>query len=201
MTAPLVGRTFLIVLPTSWWLVQYAFASTFGDWNQPAFYDAYLLPRAFFDWLHECTGWWSGKSYWVASQDAVLGLVGAIAVAHLLVRRPSWQGSAAIRGSVAFASVLLPWQPFLIYSPLPDYHRTAGYALCTTYVVAAMGVFILSLGRPVKIALVLATILVGVWFAILRFDGWDWDYYGCLLAPLGLLMLSARRLARNESVV
>jgi hypothetical protein len=180
MTASLVGRTFPIVLPTSWWLVQYVFASTFGDWNQPAFYDAYILPQALFDWIHERTGWWGGKSSWVASQDAVVALVGALALAHLLVRRTSWQSNAAIRGAIAFAGVLLPWHPFLIYSPLPDYHRTAGYALCTAYVVAAMGLFILPLGPPIKVALALATIFVGVWFAILRFDGWDWDYYGSL---------------------
>jgi hypothetical protein len=202
MTDRLLGRTIVIVLPISWWLVQYSFASQFRDWNNdPAFLDAYLLPRLFFEWLETRTGWWGGQSYWVASQDALIGLFLALATALLLVRRDTWKGREAIRGSVAFASVLLPWQPFLVYSPLPEYHRVGGYAVCAAYALAAMGALILPLGRPIRIALVLTTVTLGVWFAILRFYGWDWDYFASLLAPLGLLLLSAWRLARNESVV
>ena len=202
MTARPLGRTFAILLPTSWWLVQYSFALRFRDWNNdPAFFDAYLLPRLFFEWLEGITGWWGGQSYWVASQDALIGLLLALATAHLLVRRRAWQDREAIRGSVAFAGALLPWQPFLIYSPLPEYHRVAGYAICAAYAIAAMGIFILPLGRRFKIGLVFTTISLGFWFGILRFYGWDWDYFASLLAPLGLLLLSGWRLARNEGVV
>jgi len=202
MTAPPVGRTFVIVLPTSWWLVQYVFASKFRDWNHdPAFFDAYLLPHMFFRWLHERTGWWGGQSYWVATQDALIGIVVALALSHLLVHRAAWRDRMEIRSSVALASVLLPWHPFLTYSPLPEYYRTTGYAICTTYVISVIGVFMVPMGRPVKIALILTTVVLGVWFSILRFYGWDWDYFASLLAPLGLLMLAAWRLSRNESAV
>ena len=193
---------FVVCLPTVWWLAQEIPGLFYDGWfHDERFFDIYWLPATFFSWLSERTGDWWGQTYWVATQDAVVGITIAAGLGLLLRRSQAWTGQPGLRAVVAAVGVLLPWYRLVESLDRPDYYALGAYSLAGAYGIAAVGGFLLPTTPQVRAVLLGLALAIGGSLALWRLEQWSWLLSGSLAASLALLVRSAVRVVKNEQVV
>ena len=194
--------TFIVCLPTAWWFAQEIPALFYDGWfHDSRFFNIYWLPASLFSWLGERTNDWWGQTYWVATQDAVVGAVAAAAVALLLRRSASWKARPGIRAIAATSGALLPWYRLVESLDRPDYHAVGAYSLAGAYALAATTGFLLPTTPRVRAVLLGLALIIGGSLAAWRLEHGSWLLSGSLVASLALLVRSEMRVVKNEHVV
>jgi hypothetical protein len=195
-------KTFFTCLPTVWWFAQEIPSFFYDGWDHdPRFFNIYFVPAKFFIWVSEKTDGWWGQTYWVATQDAALGLCAAAIVARFLNRSDLWNGSPKLRAVTAVVGAVLPWYRLVESLDRPSYYALGAYSLAAAYCLAAVAGFLLP-GNPRGRAIFLGlAIAVGGSLAVWRLEQWSWLLSGSLVGSLILLIGSEVSALRNEQVV
>jgi hypothetical protein len=205
-----VASAFVLLLPAVWWATE-AVARWFClGWQGNAphferFYALYLPGIVVAQWFSKSPGGWYHEVAAVTLQDAVIAVVGSLALATLAARWRSWRERAQWRRAVVVASLALPWLGAASdFAGRNDFGAPAALALLAGYFVGILAAIL----RPVSVgmrstlfcvALVCAATLV-VW-RLGPLEPVQWLYAGNLLSSLLLLGLVAVKSTRARSAV